>query len=72
MGAPGPSKHPWPRVAEHPELQLSPRPRTASHASWSSYQSHGGKQLGLTLKGMTQLWNMYASQQRMDARHDFA
>src|ERR1700761_161752 len=25
-----------------------------AHASWSSYQTHGGKQFGLTLKGMTQ------------------
>jgi acetyl esterase len=41
------------------QILIYPVTDHCAHASWSSYQSHGGMEFGLTLKGMTALWDMY-------------
>jgi acetyl esterase len=41
------------------QILIYPVTDHCAHANWNSYQTHGGKQFGLTLKGMTELWDMY-------------
>jgi len=41
------------------QLLIYPVMDHCAHAQWSSYKTYGGKEYGLSLKNMTELWDMY-------------